>query len=163
MIDSRLGREGDVIRRRRRCGRCGRRFTTHERADVMLPMVVKKDGRRETFDRTKIVNGVRRACEKRPVPMDTIEALADRIGRQLQERGEREVRSEEVGEAVMRDLHTLDAVAYIRFASVYRAFGDVDAFRGVLQELVAERPAGDRPGRLRARRRGRSRGRQPSA
>src|SRR5437773_12428748 len=113
VVDSRLGKEGDTIRRRRHCEHCGRRFTTYERVEEALPMVVKKDGRREPFDRTKIVNGLKRACEKRPVPVDTIEALATSIERHLQEGSEREVTSREIGEAVMRELHDLDPVAYV--------------------------------------------------
>src|SRR6185295_2115404 len=96
VVDSRLGKEGDVVRRRRHCDACGRRFTTYERVDAALPMVVKKDDRREPFDRGKIVSGLKRACEKRPVSVDTIEAVADRIERQLQERGDKEVRSTEI-------------------------------------------------------------------
>jgi transcriptional repressor NrdR len=97
VVDSRLGKEGDSIRRRRHCDQCGRRFTTFERLDATLPLVVKKDGRRESFDRQKIVNGLLRACEKRPVSVDTIEAVADRIERVVQERGEREVQSSVIG------------------------------------------------------------------
>ena len=102
-------------------------------------MVVKKDGRREPFDRQKIVNGLKRACEKRPVSVDAIEALVDKIERQLQERGERELESREIGEAVMQELHALDAVAYVRFASVYRSFRDVHEFMRELEDLIAER------------------------
>ncbi|HLK10127.1 MAG TPA: transcriptional regulator NrdR [Candidatus Binatia bacterium] len=147
VVDSRLAKEGEVIRRRRHCGRCGRRFTTHERVELTLPVVVKKDGRREPFERAKIVNGLRRACEKRPVSSDTIAALTDRIERQLQERAESEVTSREIGEAVMRELHALDAVAYVRFASVYRSFGDVHEFMRELEDLIAQRRAGSRRGR----------------
>jgi transcriptional repressor NrdR len=157
VVDSRLGKEGDAIRRRRHCERCGRRFTTYERADATLPFVVKKDGRREPFDRQKIINGLSRACEKRPVSADTIEAVADRIERQVQERGEREIASSVVGEAVMRELHGLDAVAYVRFASVYRSFGDVHEFMHELEELIAERRAGPRQRRPPARTPGRRR------
>ncbi len=146
VVDSRLAKEGEVIRRRRQCGRCGRRFTTHERVEVTLPVVVKKDGRREPFERAKIVNGLRRACEKRPVSSDTIAAVADRIERQLQERAESEVTSREIGEAVMRELHALDAVAYVRFASVYRSFGDVHEFMRELEDLTALGRAGTRRG-----------------
>jgi transcriptional repressor NrdR len=153
VVDSRLGKEGDAIRRRRHCDRCGRRFTTYERADATLPMVVKKDDRREPFDRQKIVNGLLRACEKRPVPVDTIEAVADRIARQVQERGEREIPSSVIGEAVMRELHALDAVAYVRFASVYRSFGDVHEFMRELEELISERRATPRRRADAARRR----------
>src|SRR6266516_2624262 len=139
VVDSRLGKEGDAIRRRRHCEHCGRRFTTYERVEESLPMVVKKDGRREPFERAKIVNGLKRACEKRPVPVDTIEALVDKIERQLQEGGEREVTSRAIGETVMRELHALDAVAYVRFASVYRSFRDVHEFMRELEDLIAER------------------------
>src|SRR6185503_18252550 len=128
VVDSRLGKEGDAIRRRRHCEGCGHRFTTYERVELALPMVVKKDGRREPFDRAKIVSGLTRACEKRPVSIETIEALVDKIGRLLQETGEKEVKSQVIGEAVMRELHELDAVAYVRFASVYRSFRDVHEF-----------------------------------
>jgi transcriptional repressor NrdR len=141
VVDSRLGKDGDAIRRRRHCERCGRRFTTYEHADATMPLVAKKDGRREPFDRHKIVNGLLRACEKRPVPADTIEAVVDRIERQIQERGEREIASSVIGEAVMRELHALDAVAYVRFASVYRSFGDVHEFMRELEDLISERRA----------------------
>src|SRR5262245_64643509 len=117
VVDSRLGKEGDAIRRRRHCERCGRRFTTYERVEDALPMVVKKDGRREAFDRAKIVNGLKRACEKRPVSIETIESLVDRIERLLQETGEKEATSRAIGEAVMRKLHAPDAVPQFRFAS----------------------------------------------
>ena len=153
VVDSRLGKEGDAIRRRRHCEHCGRRFTTYERVEESLPMVVKKDGRREPFERAKIVNGLKRACEKRPVSIDTIEGLVDGIERQLQERGDREVSSREIGETVMRELHGLDAVAYVRFASVYRSFRDVHEFMRELEDLIAERRvAPRRPGKTRRRR-----------
>jgi transcriptional repressor NrdR len=159
VVDSRLGKEGDAIRRRRHCERCGRRFTTYERVEDSLPMVVKKDGRREPFERAKIVNGLRRACEKRPVPIDTIEALVDGIERSLQETGEKEVTSRDIGELVMRSLHELDAVAYVRFASVYRSFRDVHEFMRELEDLIAERrvrPAKRATGARSARRRRRA-------
>jgi transcriptional repressor NrdR len=154
VVDSRLGKEGDAIRRRRHCEHCGRRFTTYERVEESLPMVVKKDGRREPFERAKIVNGLKRACEKRPVSVDTIETLVDGIERQLQERGDREVSSREIGETVMRELHALDAVAYVRFASVYRSFRDVHEFMRELEDLIAERRVAPRrrPGKTRRRR-----------
>jgi transcriptional repressor NrdR len=139
VVDSRLLKEGAVIRRRRHCDACKRRFTTYEQVDELLPMVVKKDDRREPFDRAKITSGLKRACEKRPVSMETIEAVADRIERQLEERGEKEVSSRVVGEAVMRELQALDAVAYVRFASVYREFKDVHEFMRELEELIAMR------------------------
>jgi transcriptional repressor NrdR len=148
VVDSRLGKDGDAIRRRRHCDRCGHRFTTYERVEFTLPMVVKKDGRRQPFDRAKIVSGLTRACEKRPVSTDTIEALATRIERQMMERGESEVTSREIGEALMGTLHDLDAVAYVRFASVYREFRDVHEFMRELEDLIATRQSG--PGRGKA-------------
>jgi len=149
VVDSRLGKDGDAIRRRRHCERCGRRFTTYERVEEALPMVVKKDGRREPFERAKIVNGIKRACEKRPVSVDTIEKLTDAIERQLQESGESEVTSRAIGEAVMREMHDVDGVAYVRFASVYRSFRDVHEFMHELEELIAQRrsAAKSRPAR----------------
>jgi len=155
VVDSRLGKEGDAIRRRRHCERCGRRFTTYERVEDALPMVAKKDGRREPFERGKIVNGLKRACEKRPISVDTIEGIADTIERQLQEGGDREVTSQALGEAVMGALHDLDAVAYVRFASVYRSFRDVHEFMRELEDLIAKRRAGSgrRPGRRGGKRR----------
>jgi len=144
VVDSRLGKEGDAIRRRRHCEGCGHRFTTYERVELSLPMVVKKDGRRQPFDRAKIVSGLTRACEKRPVSTDTIEALATRLERQIMERGESEITSQEIGEAVMAALHELDAVAYVRFASVYRDFRDVHEFMRELEDLIATRNAGAR-------------------
>ena len=110
-------------------------------------MVVKKDGRREPFERTKIVSGLKRACEKRPVSVDTIEAVADKLERQLQEAGDREVTSRAIGETLMRELHELDAVAYVRFASVYRSFRDVHEFMRELEDLIAERRVAPRRGR----------------
>jgi transcriptional repressor NrdR len=139
VIDSRLAKDGDAIRRRRECLRCKRRFTTYERIEEMLPMVVKKDGRRELFDRQKITAGLKKACEKRPVSISAIEQTADRIEQVVQERGEKEVPSSVIGEAVMRELHKLDKVAYVRFASVYRSFKDVGEFMRELEELIEER------------------------
>ncbi len=128
-----------MIRRRRECERCNRRFTTYERVEEMMPLLVKKDGRREAYDRVKIVNGLKRACEKRPVSINTIEAIADRIERTLQERGEKEIPSSVIGEALMRELHDTDPVAYVRFASVYRSFKDIGEFMVELEELIKER------------------------
>jgi transcriptional repressor NrdR len=142
VIDSRLTQDDDVIRRRRECGHCKRLFTTYERVEETLPMVVKKDGRREVFDRTKIVAGLTKACEKRPVSMEAIERTVEQIERGLLDRGEKEVSSAVVGEAVMRELHRLDQVAYVRFASVYRSFKDVGEFMRELEELIQERRAG---------------------
>jgi len=161
VIDSRLGREGDVVRRRRHCDACGRRFTTYERVDAALPMVVKKDGRREAFDRNKIVAGLARACEKRPVSVDTIEALASGIERRLQDRGDKEVQSTEIGEDMMRALHDLDDVAYVRFASVYRSFRDVHEFMRELEDLISVRQAaGSSPPRRAGARKRKKQGRR---
>lgn len=143
MIDSRLSRDGDVTRRRRECARCERRFTTYERVEEILPLVVKKDGRRETYDRLKVIAGLKKACEKRPISIATIEEVADRIERFLQSRGEKEVASSVIGEEVMRQLYDLDKVAYVRFASVYRSFQDLDAFMRELKELIDERSGAD--------------------
>ena len=139
VIDSRLSKEGEVIRRRRECLQCTRRFTTYERAEEAFPLVVKKDGRREAFDRMKIVAGLKRACEKRPVSIEAIEAVVDRIERGLLERGEKELPSSAIGEAWMRELHVLDKVAYVRFASVYRSFEDIGEFMEELEALLKER------------------------
>ncbi|HEY7558229.1 MAG TPA: transcriptional regulator NrdR [Candidatus Binatia bacterium] len=139
VIDSRLSKDSNMIRRRRECNRCSRRFTTYERVEEMMPLVVKKDGRRENYDRTKIINGLKRACEKRPVSIDTIEAVADRIERALQERGEKEIPASVIGEALMRELHDIDQVAYVRFASVYRSFKDIGEFMAELEDLIKER------------------------
>ncbi|MCE3239519.1 MAG: transcriptional regulator NrdR [Deltaproteobacteria bacterium] len=139
VIDSRLSKDSNMIRRRRECSKCSRRFTTYERVEEMMPLVVKKDGRRETYERIKIINGLKRACEKRPVSINTIEAIADRIERSLQERGEKEILSSVIGEATMRELHDTDEVAYVRFASVYRSFKDINEFMVELEELLKER------------------------
>ena len=144
VIDSRLGREGTVTRRRRRCVKCARRFTTYERVEEVLPLVVKKDGRREPYDRSKVVGGLQRACEKRPVSIDTIEAVADAVARRIQEHGTREVPSSAIGEAVMEELRELDTVAYVRFASVYRSFEDVGEFMREVRALSKRRPGSAR-------------------
>ena len=128
-----------MIRRRRECSHCNRRFTTYERVEEMMPLVVKKDGRRESYDRIKIISGLKRACEKRPVSINTIEAITDRIERNLQERGEKEIPSSLIGETLMRELHDTDQVAYVRFASVYRSFKDINEFMTELEELIKER------------------------
>jgi len=146
VVDSREAQEGQATRRRRECAGCGRRFTTYERIEEILPQVVKKDGRREAFDRKKIVEGVARACQKRPVSAEEVEALVAGVERELQELGEREIRTAAIGEAVMRRLRALDEVAYVRFASVYRAFRDVNEFMSELEELVKKGPGGPRPG-----------------
>ncbi|MCC6556189.1 MAG: transcriptional repressor NrdR [Polyangiaceae bacterium] len=139
VIDSRSGGAGDVIRRRRECAGCERRFTTYERVEDILPTVVKKDGRREPFDRTKLVRGLRIACNKRPVSTDQIDAMVDAIEREAQESERREVSSTELGERVMNHLRGLDEVAYVRFASVYRSFRDIDQFMVELGKLVKAR------------------------
>jgi len=136
VIDSRLGREGDSIRRRRECLSCRRRFTTYERVEETLPLVIKKDGRRELFDRQKIIAGILRACEKRPVPIATIEVIVDSLELSFMECGEKEVESSRIGEAVMQALHDLDQVAYVRFASVYREFKDLAEFMDELKDLL---------------------------
>lgn len=138
VIDSRLGKEGNNIRRRRECSQCERRFTTFERVEEMLPLIVKKDGRRQPFDRKKIIAGIQRACEKRPVSISTVEKIVDTLERQLQESGEREIESNIIGQAVMEALHDLDQVAYVRFASVYRQFKDINEFMAELKDILAE-------------------------
>lgn len=138
VIDSRLTKDNEVIRRRRECDKCARRFTTYERVEEMLPVLIKKDDRREVFDRMKIIAGLKKACEKRPVSMAAIENAADRVERFVQESAEKEIPSSVVGEAVMAELHKLDQVAYVRFASVYRSFQDVGQFMRELQDLVKD-------------------------
>lgn len=139
VVDSRMAKEGEVIRRRRECLGCKRRYTTYERVDEILPMVVKKDGRRESFDRVKILAGLKKACEKRPISTATIEAVTDRIEKRIQEMGETEIESRIVGEELMKELHQLDQVAYVRFASVYREFKDIDQFMDELRTLAQQR------------------------
>ncbi|MDY0291702.1 MAG: transcriptional regulator NrdR [Desulfuromonadaceae bacterium] len=136
VIDSRMGKEGNNIRRRRECVACVRRFTTYERVEEILPMVVKKDGRREPFDRSKIIAGITRACEKRPIPIETIEKLVDKLEMQMQETSEREIQAAFIGEAVMKALHDLDEIAYVRFASVYRQFKDINEFMRELTDIL---------------------------
>jgi transcriptional repressor NrdR len=125
-----------MIRRRRECAHCQRRFTTYERVEETLPLVIKKDGRRETFDRGKILAGLQKACEKRPISVEVLEKLIDRIEQRLQDAGEREVHSREIGEQIMQELQNLDEVAYVRFASVYRSFKDVNEFMSEVKELL---------------------------
>ncbi|MCS6305052.1 MAG: transcriptional repressor NrdR [Nitrospira sp.] len=139
VVDSRMAKEGEVIRRRRECLGCKRRYTTYERVEEILPVVVKKDGRRESFDRNKILVGLKKACEKRPISIGTIEAVTDRIEKRIQEMGETEIESRIVGEEVMKELHQLDQVAYVRFASVYREFKDIDQFMEELKTLAQQR------------------------
>jgi len=139
VIDSREGRAGDLIRRRRVCLRCGRRFTTYERIDEIPYMVIKKDGRREKFDRQKILQGLLKSCEKRPVATPKLEALVDEVERFVHEAADRERNTTEIGELLMSRLKKLDKVAYVRFASVYLDFKDVKEFMSELKGLLKER------------------------
>lgn len=139
VIDSRSIKEGAEIRRRRLCDACAHRFTTYERSEDAFPRVVKKDGRREPWDRDKILRGLTKACEKRPIPVRDIERLADEVGRNLGSLGESEVSATEIGEQLMAGLRRLDEVAYVRFASVYRSFKDVEEFMQELSSLVGRR------------------------
>jgi len=139
VVDSRLGKEKDTIRRRRECLGCHKRFTTGERAEDALPLVVKKDGRREPFNRLKILNGLKKACEKRPISINELEKIVNRIELLFHERGEREVKSTEIGGRVMEELHRLDGVAYVRFASVYRQFKDIHEFMDELKDLLGDK------------------------
>ena len=139
VIDSREGRNGDLIRRRRECLKCGRRFTTYERIDEIPYMVVKKDGRRERFDRQKILQGLLKACEKRPVATPKLEALVDEVERFVLESSDRERSTTEIGALLMQRLKKLDKVAYVRFASVYSDFKDVKEFMSELKGLLKER------------------------
>ena len=139
VVDSRESKEGEVIRRRRECLDCSRRFTSYERIDEIPYMVVKKDGRRERFERQKLLGGLLKACEKRPVRMSALESVADRIEATLQDRPEREMSTEEIGAICMQELKQLDKVAFVRFASVYRNFRDLDEFTNELNELLRTR------------------------
>ncbi|MDP8255382.1 MAG: transcriptional regulator NrdR [Candidatus Alcyoniella australis] len=138
VLDSRYRRDGNVVRRRRECDKCLRRFTTYERVEEVLPLVIKKDGTRQAFDRKKLLSGVRRACEKRPVSIEEMEGLADRVEQHFQDLGEREIDSQAIGELVMQRLAELDKVAYVRFASVYRDFQDVNEFMEEIRGLLGE-------------------------
>lgn len=138
VVDSRLTKEADVIRRRRECFECGRRFTTYEKIEESLPFVVKKDGRREPFDRGKLLAGIKKACEKRPISLTTMEEMINRIEKSLLETGDKEIPHKIIGEKVMKELHDLDEVAYVRFASVYRQFKDINEFMNELKELLDE-------------------------
>lgn len=148
VIDSRLLGEGDQIRRRRECMSCKARFTTYETAELSLPRVIKSDGRRETFSDEKLRRGIVKALEKRPVPMERVEAALDRIRRRVRETGDREIESRRVGELVMEALRGLDQVAYVRFASVYRSFEDVKAFLEEIERLENDLPPGVREQQL---------------
>ncbi|MGJ5813945.1 transcriptional regulator NrdR [Paludibaculum fermentans] len=139
VIDSRESKEGDTIRRRRECLQCVRRFTTYERIDEVPYMVVKKDGRREKFDRQKVLGGLLKACEKRPISMTKLAELVDEVEGRLADKGEREISTTEIGELLMRQLIPLDKIAYVRFASVYRDFQDVEAFLSELKDLMRQK------------------------
>ena len=140
VIDSRVSEEGDKIRRRRRCLTCDKRFTTYETVELRLPQVVKGDGNRTEFDRNKLMTGFVRALHKRPVPTDLVDAAIDRVVHKFLSLGEREVSSRSIGESVMEELYKLDEVAYIRFASVYKSFQDVDDFRDAIKEVQKPKP-----------------------
>jgi transcriptional repressor NrdR len=139
VIDSRESKEGDVIRRRRECLKCQRRFTTYERSDEIPYMVVKRDGRREKFDRQKVLEGLLKACEKRPVAMAKLAEVVDEVESKLADSPEREMSTTAIGELLMNRLRTLDKIAYVRFASVYRDFQDVEAFLTELKDLLQRR------------------------
>ncbi len=136
VIDSRLNKEGSIIRRRRECLSCLDRFTTYEKIERSLPLVIKKDGRREEFDRDKLIHGLQKACQKRPVSIKDIEDLVDRVEQYIQELGDKEVSALTVGEKVISEIYSLDDVAYVRFASVYRSFKDVNEFMVELKEVL---------------------------
>ena len=142
VVDSRVNEEGTSVRRRRRCPKCSKRFTTYETIELRLPQVVKQDGRRTEFSRDKLVTGFRRALHKRTVPTEKVDAAVERIVQNLLALGAREVPARQIGDMVMDELYQLDQVAYIRFASVYRAFQDVEDFRNVIQEV--QKPSGRR-------------------
>ncbi len=139
VIDSRTAREGEAIRRRRECLGCKRRFTTYERIEENLPVIVKKDSRREVLDRAKVMAGLKKACEKRPISSAALETAVNRIEKRLQDFGEPEIPARVVGEEVMKELHELDQVAYVRFASVYREFKDIDQFMDTIKSLAQDR------------------------
>jgi len=136
VVDSRLNKDFTITRRRRMCDACSRRFTTYERLEVTMPMLIKKDGRREAWDRHKVVEGLQKACEKRPVSMEQIDEFVDSLERELQDLGEREIPVKLVGERVMDGLRKLDGVAYVRFASVYRQFKDLSEFMAELKDML---------------------------
>ncbi|MBM3793729.1 MAG: transcriptional repressor NrdR [Acidobacteria bacterium] len=136
VIDSRESKEADVVRRRRECLACGRRFTTYERIDEIPYMVIKKSGRREKFERQKVLNGLLRACEKRPISVGKLAEIVDAVEAKLSDSSDREITTSDIGEMVANRLQALDKVAYVRFSSVYRDFQDVDAFLGELETLV---------------------------
>ena len=139
VIDSRSSNEGKSVRRRRECLKCKKRFTTYEYVEEVPLMVIKKDGRRESFDRNKIISGILKACEKRPVSVEKVDSLVDRVEKELQKSFDKEVKAQVVGELVMDYLHKVDEVAYVRFASVYRQFKDINQFMKELKDLLSKR------------------------
>jgi transcriptional repressor NrdR len=139
VIDSRSSNEDKSVRRRRECLKCKKRFTTYEYIEEVPLMVIKKDGRREAFDRNKIISGILKACEKRPVSMEKVEAVVDRVEKELQKSFDKEVKAHVIGEFVMDSLHKIDEVAYVRFASVYRQFKDINHFMKELKDLLGKR------------------------
>ena len=138
VIDSRISKDGKAVRRRRECLGCSKRFTTYEYVEDVLPMVIKKDGRREQFDRQKILNGVKKACEKRPISMESIDKLVENVEQACQELQMEEISSTLIGEKIMNELKNFDGVAYVRFASVYRQFRDVGEFMSELKDLLSK-------------------------
>ena len=150
VVDSRESKEADSIRRRRECERCNRRFTTYERIDEIPYMVVKKDGRREKFERQKILAGVLRACEKRPISMGKMEQIVNDVEQFVVDSPERERTTSDIGELIMERLKQIDKVAYIRFASVYRDFKDVDEFRSELEQLLHTKEEKQKPGKAKS-------------
>ena len=143
VIDSRLSKDGRTIRRRRECVACERRFTTYEKLEEMLPMVIKKDNRREPFNRAKIIEGIKKACQKRPISVTKIEEFVDALESYFQELGKKEVESVEIGERVINNLKEWDEVAYVRFASVYRQFRDIGEFMEELEEILKSKKNSD--------------------
>ena len=139
VIDSRSSNEDKSVRRRRECMKCKRRFTTYEYIEAVPLILIKKDGRREAFDRNKIISGILKACEKRPVSMEKVEAVVDKVEKELQKSFDKEVKAQVVGELVMEHLHKLDEVAYVRFASVYRQFKDINHFMKELKDLLSKK------------------------
>ncbi|MBW1856971.1 MAG: transcriptional repressor NrdR [Deltaproteobacteria bacterium] len=144
VIDSRLGKDGRMIRRRRECLNCKKRFTTYEKVEAVLPMVVKKDGRREPFNNEKIRAGIQMACQKRPISINKIDDFVDSLAQEFQEIGNREINSYEIGERVIERLKSWDDVAYVRFSSVYRQFKDINEFMTELKDLLDERSGEDK-------------------
>jgi transcriptional repressor NrdR len=138
VIDSRISKDGKAVRRRRECLGCAKRFTTYEYVEDVLPMVVKKDGRREQFDRQKILNGIKKACEKRPISMESIDKIVENVEQACQEMQLEEISSTIIGEKIMNELKAFDGVAYVRFASVYRQFRDVGEFMAELKDLLSK-------------------------